>query len=372
MSVNEDLANEAVRHAVDLQRYSNGVVRRMIALLNRADNDLLTQIESALQRLPANSFTISRLEEVLFAARNTNIAAYRWMELDLPGELKELARYEAGYQHRAMTTVIPDAVLASVTVANISAEQVYTAALSRPFQGGLLSDWAKKLPPDRMTKVRNAIRLGYVENQSISQIMRRLRGTRARQYKDGILDIGRREAEIITRTAVGHMAAFTRDRFYEANTDVVKAVQWLSTLDTRTTEICRARSGKRYTADTHKPIGHQMPWRNGPGRAHFGCRSTATPVTKSFRELGLDIDDFSPSTQSSMDGQVPADLNFNQWLSKQSAARQDDVLGPVRGRLFRQGKIPMERFYNRKGEFLTLDELKARDSEAFARAGVSA
>ena len=35
MNVNEELADKAVGHAVDMAAYSNEVVRRMIALLNR-------------------------------------------------------------------------------------------------------------------------------------------------------------------------------------------------------------------------------------------------------------------------------------------------------------------------------------------------
>ena len=93
-------------------------------------------------------------------------------------------------------------------------------------------------------------------------------------------------------------------------------------------------------------------------------------MVKSWRELGIPIDEIDVSTRASMDGQVPEATTFGDWLSKQSAARQDEVLGPTRGALLRQGGVSMGDFYNVKGRFLSLEELRKRDAAAFARAGV--
>jgi SPP1 gp7 family putative phage head morphogenesis protein len=216
------------------------------------------------------------------------------------------------------------------------------------------------------------VRIGYVENQSVSRIVQRIRGTRAKGYEDGIIEIDRRHAEAVARTAISHTAAFTRNRFFNANGDLIKALVWVSTIDSRTSEGCRLRDGLEYTADdAHKPIGHEVPWLGGPGALHWNCRSVSVPVTKSWKELGgADIESFKPSTRASMDGQIPAETTYGEWLQKQSAARQDDILGPTRGKLMRDGGLTMGRFYNDKGKYLTIEELRQRDAEAFARAGV--
>lgn len=370
-TVNELLLDAQTDHAVDLQRYSTGVVRKIIALLNRVDPDLLAQLDAAIERLPAESFTVERLEALLNSVRMLNAHAYQLIDRELTAELRGFVEYEAGYQYELFRSTIPPQVLVRVAIAPVDIEQVYTAAFSRPFQGRLLKEWASSLEADRMQRIRQAVRIGYVENQTGAEIVRRMRGTRAKGYADGLIDLDRRHIETITRTAISHMAGVTRDRFLAQNDDVVKAVKWVSTLDTRTSEGCRLRDGLQYTADTHLPVGHKVPWGGGPGRLHMQCRSCSAPVLRSWKELGLDGEELSLGTRASMDGQVPADLTYSEWLKKQSTKRQDEILGPTRAALFRTGGMPLKSFSNDKGKWLTLDELKKKDAQAFAKAGLT-
>lgn len=365
MAVNDQILDASISHQVALQYYSNSVVNRMIATINRVDADLGAELTKALERLPQDSFTVQRLDAVLADIRRLNAELYATISDDLENELKELVRYEASFQKSLYENTIP----VQISFTSINAEQVYAAALSRPFQGKLLKEWMAGLEQDKAVRIRDAIRIGYVENQTLSQIVQRVRGTRAFKYKDGILDINTRNAETIVRTAIGHMAGFARDRFHEANQDVIKAVQWVSTLDGRTTEICRARDNKLYTPVTHKPIGHSLKWLGGAGNAHFGCRSASVGVTKSWRELGFDIDEIPAGTRASMTGQVPADMSYADWLKNKDASFQDDVLGKAKGKLFRSG-MPIERFSNNLGKSYNLEQLKEREAYYFKKSGL--
>jgi hypothetical protein len=366
-SVNEKLRDAAISHAIDLSKYSNGVVSRLIALLNRTDADLFTQLLAAMERLPAESFTIDRLDTLLNAVRIVNARAHEELGQELRKELQNLTEYESGYQFDLFRASIPEIV----PVSQITANAAYTAAMSRPFQGRLLAEWMAGIEADKAARIRDAVRIGYLEGQTTSQIMQRVRGTRAKGYADGIIEIDRRNLASVIRTAIGHTSATTRETFHRENGDVIKALSWSATLDSRTSTTCSLRDGKQYTATApHKPIGHKLPWLGGPGKAHWGCRSCEVPVTKSFRELGIDIDEVPPSERASMDGQVPADTTFGEWLKKQSAERQDQVLGPTRGKLMREGGLTIDKFATEKGDWLTLDQLRERDARAFVRAGI--
>ena len=367
-SINDLIADQALSHAVDLQQYSNSVVKRIMAVLNRSDARLFEELTKALERLDPASFTVERLESLLYSVRAVNREAYAQAGQELTAELRSFVEYEAAYQRSALVSVLP----VQVSVAAVSAEQIYSAALARPFQGLLLRGVLDDMEAGKAKKIRQTIAQGFTESKTTDQIIRELRGTKARGYADGLMEGPRRDIEAVTRTALGHMAGFTQDRFIEANVDLVKAVVWNATLDLRTTPICRIRDGKGYTPDSHKPIGHALPWGQGPGRAHWRCRSHQIVVVKSFSDLGIDIPEIvvKGKTRASLDGQLPAATNYADWLKKQSASRQTEVLGPTRAKLMRDGNLPLEAMYSQRGVYKTLEQIKASDAAAFKRAGL--
>ena len=218
-----------------------------------------------------------------------------------------------------------------------------------------------------MVKIRNAVRTGYLEGKTTAQIVRSIRGTRAAGYADGFLERPRKDLAAVIRTAVSHTAATAREQFNAGNSELLKAERWVSTLDNVTSAPCRIRDQLQYEVLTHKPIKHRVPWLQGPGRLHFNCRSTSSPVAKSWQELGIPIDEMTPGQRASMDGQVPADMNYSAWLDKQSDERKVQVLGRERYKLYRDGKLTLEDFYSPSGEWLTLEQIRERDAQAFAK-----
>ena len=367
-SVNDLLSDLATIHSVALQHFSNGVVQRIIKRLNASDARLFAELASALERMDPASFTVERLESLLGSVRAMNSTAYEQVGRELTDELRSFAVYEVSYQAQALASVLP----VSVHVATVTAETVFAAAMARPFQGVLLKGILGDMEASRAKKIRQTIAQGFTESRTTAQIIRDLRGTRAKGYADGLMQAPRRDVETITRTALGHMAGFVQDRTTEANASLIKAVRWSSHLDLRTTPICRVRDGKLYTPDGHKPIGHSLPWGAGPSRAHFSCRSAQIYVLKSHAELGIDAPEvvMKDGTRASLDGQVNKDLTYGDWLAKQSAARQVEVLGPTRAALMRDGKLSMDAMYSTKGIYKTLAELRQSDAGAFRRAGL--
>lgn len=272
MTANAVLLDRAVDHAINELRFERGVVYRMIAVLNRADARLVTQLAEALLQMDAESFTVQRLDSLLVSVRETNAAAYAAVFDALEPALRDLAEAEAAAQRAQLRAAVPAAVQLRFPIAGVSVEQVYAAALSRPFQGRLLREWAAALAESRLRQVREAVRAGYVEGQTTADIIRKIRGTKALRYEDGILARPRRELATVVQTALSHTAQTARSASYAANADLIKALRWVSTLDSRTSPMCRVRDGLLYTATApHKPVGHKVPWGEGPGRIHFNA-----------------------------------------------------------------------------------------------------
>lgn len=367
-SVNDMLLDASIQHSIDLAKYENHLVRRMMAVLNRSDDRLFSELTTALERMDPASFTVERLESLLGSVRSVNAQAYAQVGEELRQELRDFVDYEVSYQRQALVSVLP----VSVHVASLSADTVYAAALARPFQGVLLKGVLADVEAGKAKRIRQAVAQGFTEGKTADAIIREIRGRKANGYADGLMEASRRDTAAIVRTALGHMAGFVQDRTTEANTDIIKAVQWSSHLDMRTTPICRLRDGKLYDPETHKPIGHSAPWLSGPGRSHWCCRSAQVYVLKSYKELGIDIPEVvvKGKTRASLDGQVAADKSYGQWLQEQSFARQSEVLGPTRAKLMRDGKLPLDAMYSQKGEYLDLLQLREKAASAFKKAGI--
>lgn len=346
MAVNDEIADALTSHAIGLHRLSNATVRKIIALLNRSDARIVARLLSE----DVSALSRARQEQLLDDLRRIVESAYTDATGQLHIDLQHLAAYEGQYQADMFKAVLPvrfDTIMPS-------AEQLWAAVNARPFQGRRLKEWYADIAETASKRLRDTIRTGIVEGRTIDQMVREVRGTAAQGYKDGALEIGRRQAEAVVRTAVNHTATAAREELFSRNATLIKAVQWHSVLDGRTTLICMGRDGKTWPVG----IGPRPP-------AHWNCRSSVIPIVKSLRELGLNVKDLKPGTRASMNGQVAADLTYNDWLKKQPVAFQEDVLGVAKAKLFRDGGLSLDRFVDRAGQELTLDQLKQREASAW-------
>ncbi|PHM69019.1 hypothetical protein [Xenorhabdus kozodoii] len=369
-SINELIMDELIAHSLFSGRYSTGVARRMVKALNEFDAELTTSLIVALEgvSIDADSFTMRRLESLLFSVRIINKNAVESAFSVLSREMLEHVRYEIGYYPSLFDSLLPDAILRRYPLVAVTEEMLYSSVMARPFQGKLLSEWADGLEKDRIARINNTVRHGYLNGESAIEIGRKIRGHANQGHKDGALQMSRANATTIAKTAINHLQATARDQFAESNKDILDCKQWLSTLDNKTSHDCIVRDRLRYTLEG-KPIGHKIPYKQGPGKIHFNCRSTETLVTKSWRELGIDLDEMDAGTRASMDGQVPENTTFLEWIQRQSEWRQTQVFGETRFRLMKEGGMHPSQFYTDKGEFISLDKLRQIDEHAFREAG---
>lgn len=233
-TTNEVLQAEAIRHQLELQRYNNHAVRKIIALLNRADVALIAQIQDAIGK-GSSDWTVSHLEALLTQVRAINAEAYAVVSHTLTGELADFSAYEAAKQVLMLTKAIPADALVKLSINSVSGAQVHAAAMARPFQGRLLKEWMADLESGRAKKIRDAVRIGFTQGQTTEQIIRGIKGTRANNYADGLLERPRADLETVVRSAISHTAAYARNATAQANADIIASVKWLSTLDSHTT-----------------------------------------------------------------------------------------------------------------------------------------
>ena len=327
-TVNEEILDRAIRRAIRVQQFSKGQAEEIRVLLQKKVYPrLIERVAARLANISARGYDVgpktSKRTANMFAQVDEIIQEeIQLVAKDAHRTTVAFARSESDWLLRSMSGAAP----IELGLSPPSAQVLKSAATSRPFQGRLLRDWYGDLATDTQKRVRGAIRDGMSNGETLDDIVRRLRGTRAGGFRDGVLRTTTRQAQNIARTSMSHVSAHAREATYDANESLIKGVVWVSTLDGRTSLTCIALDGEEF------PVGEgERP------PAHWGCRSSTIPVLKSWKELGVNAGEMSPGQRASMNGLVPGGTTYGEWLKTQDLAFQNEVLGPGRAKLFREG-----------------------------------
>lgn len=232
-------------------------------------------------------------------------------------------------------------------------------ATNTAIQGSVMRDQWRQLGRSTQNKFVTQLRIGLRNGESTARMAARISGGTIRgELVPGIMPITRRQATTLVRTSTNAVQNRSRLVAFQ-NSDMVKAIQQISTLDGRTSQICIAFSGQTWDAETLEPIeGSTLPFNGGPPR-HFNCRSSLSPVIKDFEELGLPPVVLPKATRASIDGQVPSDITFADFLKSKTVGFQNRLLGVGRAELWRRGRITLTQLVDMRGSPLSLSQLEA-------------
>jgi SPP1 gp7 family putative phage head morphogenesis protein len=355
-NVAQHIHDVAIRYQVYLERLKSGEVAKFDDVLIQLDR----QIRAVLSRVGDGK--LSSIGQVQLRTLLADVAAQvnqttNKYTATLNTDLKAVSQYAAEFEARTLAIVVAENTIKKVTTA------AFTRAATTPIEatGDLLADFIKGWQNSVVKNVNGAIRVGYSQGQTTAQIVTKIRGTKSAGYKDGILTgKTRRETAAMVRTAVQHVSAQAREATWDANKDIVSGYTWVSTLDSRTTQICKSLDGRVFKvgAGPTPPI-------------HIGCRSVTVANID-----GVDVLSLTQRASKGAKGgkAVAADLTYYEWLKTQPSDFQDDALGPTRGELFRKGGLSADDFaklnLDKNFKPMTLEEMRKKEPAAFRRAGL--
>lgn len=314
------LLTSLISHQIWLQRTASGEVKDLAPFLQEMRDEIKRQV----LLFGDDGRSTARLNKLLRDLEEALTGLTGDWQSKLTEDLKELAAYEAEWNVKTLTANV-DAEFVTPT-----AEQVWAAAEFQPLSLSdkpvdftkLMSGWGET----EVSRLVTGVKMGFVQGQTTRQIVKNVVGD------GGLADISERNAATVIRTALSHVSNEARNETYRQNDDIIEKYEWVSTLDSRTSTICRARDG--------------MTWEIGKGPmppAHPNCRSCTAPVISSEFDF---LDKGAKRAARGADGgtQVSADTTYYEFLKQQPAWFQDQALGPVRGKIFRNSGISPEEF----------------------------
>jgi SPP1 gp7 family putative phage head morphogenesis protein len=361
-SANDDIHDALLRRQVYLDKYTQGAQRTIASILNDSEPDLRAVIERRLAGLVASDGGAAIDSEEALARLARAVASVRGDAIDssfddLTADLQKLGPHEAQYMDDTFKKYSPVQLDTVMPASNVLASIV----LAEPMQGKLMSQWAEKLKALDVERVMDTVRAGMAEGLTTDSIVRNVLGSGAVNGADGAIELTRANASAIAQTAISTVANEARAAYTEANSDIVGEEVWVATLDDATCIECGSLDGQTFKAGE----GEQPP-------AHYNCRCVRVPTldgeligdrpATTATEDNLDglSDEERAAKVIELTGQVPASLTYEEWLGRQSAEFQDEVLGANRAELFRSGDLELSQFIGRDGDLLTLDELASK------------
>lgn len=366
MSANSDLLDLRIIAAVELLKQEDAIQGNAVGYLKdlKADieRSIRTNAPTEVSRVP---YQKARLKSLLGEVDDLIAANLRKVRTKVIRDLQQVADEEAQKLVADMRMVLG----VEFSVPTITAEQIMKLADDTLIEGAPSAEWWSRQIPKLRMRFADQMRAGIARGETTDQLVNRIRGLKARGPQPGIaglMDMAERDLYALVRTSVQSVANAAHLEVMDKNDDVVKGIMWVSTLDSRTTPICQALDGKTWDNE-RKPIGHKFPF---PGPiAHWGCRSTQTPLLKSWEELAREaggdttlaakLDKMPEGNRASLDGAVPQSFKYEDWLKKQPEARQIKILGPRRFELWADGKIKsLTELVSPRGDAIPLRDLK--------------
>ena len=260
------LINDAIRRQVLLE----GVKDNEWLKFNKFLKSLERDIRVRLSKEGSTIETKGRLNTLLVDVNQIQRDFYNDYEAQLVLDLDDIALTEATLEAKSI-----NATVAGFETVKPSAEQILSAYKNTPLSvnknGLTLKPFLRDYTATQIKQMNSVISQGYAQGRTISQITSDLRGTKAANYKDGMFNQISRNNRIMVRTAVQNSSAQARQRVWNSNKDLVKGVEWLSTLDSRTTSQCRSLDGREFPIDK----GPRPP-------LHYGCVLGETLITSAF------------------------------------------------------------------------------------------
>jgi len=379
LNVNDALQDLTVVHAINLERLKASETAIVMDILDDLGLSVQKQLEKIDPTGVGPTYRARRLARLEKTIKATTALHYKKIKSQSASSLAETAKVGAKATANGVNSSLGVSLGATlpppVVLRELAGKTLVQGEQVKAY-------WDEQFAGTRGNFVRQ-MRMGVAGGEALPALVARVRGTKDNNFTDGIMTASKRKAEALVRTSVSAVNNAAAIATIEANGDLFNGVQWLATLDTRTSDICKARSGLTWD-ENYKPVGHAIAW--SPPPAHFNCRSTIIGVLKSWDELAnkklpavgaetlqkeltksmtarglspLMIEKALYKSQQSMDGFVAGDLNFEDWLKRKPEGFQKDILGEGKWNLWNAGKISFVDLVDQKSMPRSLAEIQA-------------
>lgn len=317
--------DQSLKVALDVLRHSATAEADVLRLLEQMRKELISKLASD----DLTNWSRTRLNQLLRDSEALIASYYTQAQSILAPTYATVAGVSAAQTAAALAVTAPSRKVLESLVSNTLVE------------GSPMKAWWAKQSTDTAFRFASAVRQGIAQSETLSQIFKRV---------NDATNLANRNSIALVHTSIMQVMNDANTATIEANVDVAPTMRFLATLDSSTCPVCGLRDGLTWTTASHRPVGHDVPYKAPP--LHVGCRCKMVAVTE--------IDQFVGGQRASMFGSVDRKVTFSQFLKRQTPEWQDATLGKGRAEMYRKGLITLRDTVSGRGSILTLTQLKAK------------
>lgn len=299
--------------------------KKITAAWVNAWDDLAGDLEAALRELISASVngvlsqaTILRSQRL---AQALDVVARRLTKLTtdagatVTADLPKLVRDASAMQQAIVATQLPAAAMPDVAPV---AQRALDVIVQRSTERITSQLWPLSAEADAAMRreIVRGLATGRGPRDTASAIVKRAEY----RFNGGL---GRALTIARTETLDAHRVA--AEQTQNENSDVLRGWMWLAATNARTCPACLGMNGTVHPLSEPGPLGHP------------NCRCTRVPLTKSWADLGIDLDEPEPAATGSQ-----------AWFDAQPEATQRKILGPARYAAYLRGDYPMSKWAARR------------------------
>ena len=356
----EQLIDDIFKHTVELQKISNHVDGKLLKELSDLTEELTVIAGKGDFSLNVNPRKRrDMLNKIIKRSRKAIDKSMNSVAATVIRELGKVGKLEAQFALSGLNRSVTGSGRIVFATKQIGSKKISRVAKGLIIKGTPQKElWARQTK-NLKNKFSDAIRQGWVGQEDIPTIANRIRGTAALGYKDGIMNVTKRQAVALARTSIASVANQTREEVYLANRDVISGRQYLVVEDDRVTKhICAPRRGETFYMDSSGGFevgssGHYYQ----PPPLHYNCRTTIVPIVKTPSELSSNkLKTVPTSKRSSLGKAVKTPKDADSWLKTQDTPYQKEVLGKAYSG-WKKGTLSFDRFVTQKGKSISTSQL---------------
>ena len=326
--------DDILRHQITLARMeTSGYRAHIVPSLAKALRDIRRLLNET------GDITSQRqLRSVEAAIRRVIREQEGWAALN--DNLEDLADYDNRFYAGLLAVTAAD----REKVEQLARNTMMTLRSGERFNSGLWPDFVKQNIDYQDKVLSNTLRTAYAEGWSLAEMKRQI----GKRFDSDVA----KNAETLARTATAHYSMMGKRALAAANPDVITREIPIVTFDNRLSDTCAsvgARYGQKGWPVGDSPIGYP-PY-------HFNCRTVVVPMPDGAELVGTR----SSRGASGKSKQISAKTPIDDFVRSQPDDWQDDLLGPERAQLFREGKISLSSLTDASLQPLTIPEIAARE-----------